>query len=440
MLHILFIILKILGILLLVILGLLLLCLLAVLFVPIRYRGDGSYHSIKDFGVHLHVHWLLHAVSLRIAYENELRYAVKLFGFRIFGSEGDQNNTESGRVREDTQAERSIADGAARAESENDSDLEAFLAGGAGDSVLHAQGKTEDADLDVSDPDTQKEHPEAEVPTPSKAMPETGPIGDASELIQRAEVASEKTDAAIEKAEETAQLLEEAVKRRGAHREAELSRIAKDAEEFSDVNGENVSEAERELHRKKDESFTDENLKKKRRFFSLRRKVPKSDASQEKHESPIQRIIIWFKQKWSALRQSLSNLFIRLKNLEHKRQSVLSFIENEENQTSFRLIKRQLMRILRHVFPKKLSGRMTFGVDDPYLMGQILSVAAFLYPLYGKQIQLTPVMDADALVLDGDLSFRGRVQIGVLALMALRIWMDKNIRTQVHKYRNRGGR
>ena len=104
MLHILFIILKILGILLLVILGLLFLCLMAVLFVPIRYRGNGSYHSIKDFGVHLHIHWLLHAVSLWIAYENGLRYAVKLFGFRIFGSESEEKDTESGRVREGTQA------------------------------------------------------------------------------------------------------------------------------------------------------------------------------------------------------------------------------------------------------------------------------------------------------------------------------------------------
>lgn len=30
-------------------------------------------------------------------------------------------------------------------------------------------------------------------------------------------------------------------------------------------------------------------------------------------------------------------------------------------------------------------------------MGQILSVAAFLYPVYGKKIDLTPVMDANAL-------------------------------------------
>ena len=128
MLHILFIILKILGILLLVILGLLFLCLLAVLFAPIRYRGNGSYHSIKDFGLHLHIHWLLHAVSLRIAYENGLRYAVKLFGFRIFGSESEEKDTESGRVREGTQAA--------------DSDELEFV---------NAQEKTEDADLDTGE-------------------------------------------------------------------------------------------------------------------------------------------------------------------------------------------------------------------------------------------------------------------------------------------------
>ena len=359
MLHILFIILKILGILLLVILGLLFLCLLAVLFVPIRYRGNGSYHSIKDFGVHLHIHWLLHAVSLRIAYENGLRYAVKLFGFRIFGSESEEKDTESGRVREGTQAA--------------DSDELEFV---------NAQEKTEDDDLDTG------------------------------ELILRAEAASEKTDAAIEKAEETARLLEEAVKRRSAQREAEMSQAVKNADAFPDVKEAGVSEAEGETHRAKNEL--------------------KSNPSQEKRESFLHRIISWFKQKWSALRQSLSKLLTRINNLEHKRQSVLAFIENEENQKSFRLIKRQLMRVLRHIFPRKLSGQVTFGVEDPYLMGQILSVAAFLYPVYGKKIDLTPVMDANA--LDGELSFRGRVQIGVLALMALRIWMDKNVRTQVYKY------
>ena len=152
MLHILFIILKILGILLLVILGLLFLCLLAVLFVPIRYRGNGSYHSIKDFGVHLHIHWLLHAVSLRIAYENGLRYAVKLFGFRIFGSESEEKDTESGRVREGTQAA--------------DSDELEFV---------NAQEKTEDDDLDTGELILRAEAASEPAPASVRAKAPTAP-------------------------------------------------------------------------------------------------------------------------------------------------------------------------------------------------------------------------------------------------------------------------
>ena len=65
---------------------------------------------------------------------------------------------------------------------------------------------------------------------------------------------------------------------------------------------------------------------------------------------------------------------------------------------------------------QKLSGQVTFGVEDPYLMGQIFEVWRLLYPVYGKKIDLTPVMDANA--LDGELSFRAE-SVGVLALMAL---------------------
>ena len=117
-----------------------------------------------------------------------------------FGSESEVKDTESGRVREGTQA----------ADSE---ELE----------FVNAQEKTEDNDLDTG------------------------------ELILRAEAASEKTDAAIEKAEETARLLEEAVKRRSAQREAEMSQAVKNADAFPDVKEAGVSEAEGETHRAKNE-------------------------------------------------------------------------------------------------------------------------------------------------------------------------------------------
>ena len=81
MLHIILLILKILGLILLVILGLLLAVLLAVLFVPVRYHGSGSYYG-KVRGS-AGISWLLHILSIRLRYEEDLTVTIRLFGFRI---------------------------------------------------------------------------------------------------------------------------------------------------------------------------------------------------------------------------------------------------------------------------------------------------------------------------------------------------------------------
>ncbi len=63
-------VLKIIGIVILVLLGLILFLLLLVLFVPVRYRGIGSYQN-GTFMTTLRVSWLLHIVSVMGAYQNE---------------------------------------------------------------------------------------------------------------------------------------------------------------------------------------------------------------------------------------------------------------------------------------------------------------------------------------------------------------------------------
>lgn len=83
MVHVLLLILKIIGILLLVLLGLVLAVLLCVLFVPVRYRIQGSRHGkLQASG---QVSWLLHAVSFRARYQKEeLDLRLKLFGITLW--------------------------------------------------------------------------------------------------------------------------------------------------------------------------------------------------------------------------------------------------------------------------------------------------------------------------------------------------------------------
>lgn len=83
MLQILFLIIKIIGIILAVLLGLALLILLLVLFVPVRYRAYGI-RSSRECRAEGRVSWLLRLLSIPFSFQDgELEIKVKLLGFTI---------------------------------------------------------------------------------------------------------------------------------------------------------------------------------------------------------------------------------------------------------------------------------------------------------------------------------------------------------------------
>lgn len=84
MLAIILTILKIIGITILVILGLVLFLLAIILFVPIRYKGDGILNdAVKE--AHLKVTWLLHAVHVQVNYSHpgNPETIIKVLGINI---------------------------------------------------------------------------------------------------------------------------------------------------------------------------------------------------------------------------------------------------------------------------------------------------------------------------------------------------------------------
>ena len=75
-------ILKIIGWILLTLLAIFLLIVFLVLFVPVRYRMDGSIE--ENIRVQGKVHWLLHILTFDFSYNEEgFSYTLKLFGKRI---------------------------------------------------------------------------------------------------------------------------------------------------------------------------------------------------------------------------------------------------------------------------------------------------------------------------------------------------------------------
>lgn len=78
---------------------------------------------------------------------------------------------------------------------------------------------------------------------------------------------------------------------------------------------------------------------------------------------------------------------------------------------------------------------MKFGFEDPYAVGQVLIYASPFYGLYAKDLRLIPVFGEK--ILEGNLSVKGRIRIGTLLALAIRVFMDKNFRILLKKWQDR---
>ena len=120
-------------------------------------------------------------------------------------------------------------------------------------------------------------------------------------------------------------------------------------------------------------------------------------------------------------------------NRKKQWETILTFIRDEENKKAFRLAKRQIFALIRHVLPQKLEGKIHFGFGDPYTTGQVLTWISPFYGLYGRHVQVCP--DFIEPCLDGELKLKGRIRLGTLIFLAFRMFQNKQIRLWVKKWR-----
>lgn len=110
MLHVILQILAVIGIILACILGLLLFLLLLVLFVPVRYRIDGT-KDADSFALSVKASYLLHIVSLRYQLPAPGKVIVKLFGRKIMVIPGEDEELDSGQENAPDTVPQKQADG-----------------------------------------------------------------------------------------------------------------------------------------------------------------------------------------------------------------------------------------------------------------------------------------------------------------------------------------
>ncbi|MGL6221579.1 MAG: DUF2953 domain-containing protein [Lacrimispora sphenoides] len=173
----------------------------------------------------------------------------------------------------------------------------------------------------------------------------------------------------------------------------------------------------------------------------LRSPTPPKEEPKKKKGFRVMGVFEKLKKKVLRAFTKLKFFFLRicdtLRTIKDKKDEIYAWISNKENQKTGKLLFRQVKRLVRHILPRRGKGNITFGFDDPYLTGQVLTYASVIYPLCHKHLNLYPVFDQAVFTVEG--TFRGRIRMGTVLLIGSRMLLDRNFRRLLKGWLHKGG-
>ena len=116
-----------------------------------------------------------------------------------------------------------------------------------------------------------------------------------------------------------------------------------------------------------------------------------------------------------------------------KIKGYVDIIKSDEFKESFALVKKQLCRLLKAIYPGKWEINASLGFEDPSLTGYVCAVSGAMYMWFRKHIHI--VGDFDEEKIDAKAYFKGRIYIVVLVYVFLRVWFNKKIRHTIELFR-----
>ena len=160
-------------------------------------------------------------------------------------------------------------------------------------------------------------------------------------------------------------------------------------------------------------SVPEEPIVKKKMSVILREKT-------EQIRNKIKQIIQTLKSIPDKIKKWVAGIRTKIDNLKAKIVRILEWKEfflGERNREGFLHIWKNIKKMIRHILPRKLEGKIEFGLEDPYVMGQVLTVLGIFYPVYQDKFTIIPDFENPGFAGDG--SLKGRIIPGYLLLRIL---------------------
>ena len=176
----------------------------------------------------------------------------------------------------------------------------------------------------------------------------------------------------------------------------------------------------------------------------MRRQQKNSEQTDGNEKVPMFRKVIASVQnklretqnKFRGIRQKLKNIRYTLQKIRNNVDWWKSFLEHPRVKAAVSLVWKHTKFLLKHIFPTRTEGKITFSSEDPAVSGMVLAVLGMTIPFHKNCIEILPLFNGEN-YLRGNISVRGRIYGFVFVRAAVVIYFDKNIKYVIKRWKTR---
>lgn len=394
MLHIVWIILKWILIVVAALLGILVFLLLVLLFCPFCYRGEGSYYG--QLAGQAGVTWLAGAVKVTVD-------SRKGKTIRIFGASLEAYRRLGGSIK----------------------DFFSRLFGGKKRKASAGEEGSQEPEEEQPDGFPEQQEPEEE---PDEALKweeelEEEPDSDAEkqqepdEALEWQQELEEEPGSAQEQQQEPEEKLQESLHSAAESSEAEDKPVS----EKEEMEAEEQSMTEKDGEEAAKPSFF---------FFEwLYSAMEKLFSAIGKLFSLVWRFFVFLFGIPAKILRFFQKIALTIGKIYGNIERWKNFLNDERTKAGLSLAWKEGKRLLKHIAPRKIEGRVKVGFEDPSITGRLTGLAAMCLQLYRNRVSFEPVFEEK--VFEGELRFRGHLCLFPFVWAALKLYLDKNIKFMI---------
>ena len=146
------------------------------------------------------------------------------------------------------------------------------------------------------------------------------------------------------------------------------------------------------------------------------------------------------KQKLLAVKEKFIDSKAGIQKVKNKIDYWKNLLTSDPMKEAMGFLWKKTKGLLHHILPRRMTGRIHFGFEDPSKTGKMLAYFSMLYPFTKENLVIEPEFETEELILEGDIAFRGRIRLGYLVYVALSVVLNKNIRRQYKRLRQGGNK